>query len=77
LIVEPVAEAVQNYPSRQAHSHTLKFIGPLLPEFESVEQFVVEKLSTISRMPAIHRLKGSDQLRLRELPLGGWLMCAA
>jgi hypothetical protein len=76
LIVEPDAEVAQNYPSRQTHPQTPKLMGPLPPESEGVEHFVVEKLSTIWRMLTIHHLKGSDQLRLRELRLGGWLMCA-
>ena len=51
-------------------------MGPLPPEAEGVEELVVEKLSMIWRMEATQRLSRLEQCFLRELRLGGWMMCA-
>jgi hypothetical protein len=40
LLVEPHAEIVQSDPRRQASPQTLKLVGPLPPQTESVEEFV-------------------------------------
>ena len=44
MIVEPDAEVVQSYPRRQTSPQTLKLMGPLPPQTEGIEEFVVDAL---------------------------------
>ena len=75
LPIEPDAEVVQGYPCRQTRSQTLKLVRSLPPEAEGIEKLVVEKLSTIWRIPATQRLKRLGHTS-RALRLGGQISCA-
>ena len=44
MLVEPDAEIVQSYPARQPCSQPIHVVGPLPPQTEGVEEFVVKAL---------------------------------
>ena len=48
MLIKPDAEIVQSHPRRQTCSQSLKLVGPLPPQTESVEQLIVDALHDLT-----------------------------